>query len=139
MTSDTPGPSFLSVTLTDTAGNTGGTDFATNPLLASTTGKDGDTEAVSVEVFDQRGDSHFVNLTLQKQADGSWNATAAMNPADGTITTAAFRGFASTPTAPSRAWMAAEPVTPISSFSSPAHRLRKQSPLRSAAAASSMA
>lgn len=93
VTSDTPGPSFLSVTLTDTAGNTGGTDFATNPLLASTTGKDGDTEAVSVEVFDQRGDSHFVNLTLQKQADGSWNATAAMNAADGTITDGSIQGI----------------------------------------------
>lgn len=85
LTSDTEGPSFLSLTLSDTAGNTGGTNFAANPSIASTTGADGETVEASVEVFDERGASHFVSLVFQKQLDGSWDLAADLNPADGTI------------------------------------------------------
>jgi flagellar hook protein FlgE len=92
LTSDTEGPSFLSLTLTDTAGNVGGTDFAVNPSIVSTTGEDGDTVEASMEVFDERGGSHFVNLTFQKQLDGSWDATATINAADGTITDGSIEG-----------------------------------------------
>lgn len=85
LTADQPGQSFLSLTLADGAGNTGATGFSTNPAIVSTTGADGDTVQATMEVFDERGGSHFVNLTFQKQADGSWNVAAGLNPADGTI------------------------------------------------------
>jgi flagellar hook protein FlgE len=92
LTSDTEGESFLSLSLTDTAGNTGGTDFAANPGIVSTTGTEGDTVNASIEVFDERGGSHFVNLVFQKQADGSWNVTAGLNAADGTIVDGSIEG-----------------------------------------------
>ena len=41
------------MTLTDTAGNTGSTNFAANPAIVSTTGAEGDTVAASIEVFDE--------------------------------------------------------------------------------------
>lgn len=93
LTSDTMGVSFLSVTLTDTAGNTGGTNFAANPAIVSTTGAEGATVAASIEVFDERGGSHFINLTFQKQADGSWDVSSSLNPAEGTIVDGSIEGI----------------------------------------------
>lgn len=92
LTADTAGPSFLSLGLSDTAGNTGVTDFGMNPAIATTTGANGDSVQASMEVFDERGGSHFVNLTFQKQANGSWNVTAGLNAADGTIIDGSIEG-----------------------------------------------
>lgn len=85
LTSDTEGPSFLSLSLSDTGGNTGGTNFAANPNIASTTGAEGDTVEASLEVFDERGASHFISLTFTKQSDDTWDIAADLNAADGTI------------------------------------------------------
>lgn len=85
LTADAEGSSFLSLSLADAGTNVGGTDFASNPAIVSTTGADGDTVQASFEVFDERGASHFVNLTFQKQVDGTWNVSSNLNPADGTI------------------------------------------------------
>ena len=93
VTSDDTGESFLSLTLTDTSGNVGGTDFSTNPAIVATTGDEGDTVQATFEVFDDRGGSHFVNATFQKQADGSWNLTASLNPSDGTIVDGSIEGI----------------------------------------------
>ncbi len=93
LTSDSTGESFLSLTLADTAGNTGGTDFSMNPAIVSTNGTAGDTVQATIEVFDDRGGSHFVNLVFQKQADGSWNATAGLNPSDGTMIDGSIEGI----------------------------------------------
>jgi flagellar hook protein FlgE len=79
--------------MSNTAGNTGVTGFAGNPSIVTTTGADGDTVEASMEVFDERGGSHFVNLTFQKQVDGSWNINASINPADGTITDGSVTGI----------------------------------------------
>ena len=92
LTSDAEGPSFLSLTLSNTAGNTGVSNFAGNPSIVTTTGADGDTVEASMEVFDERGGSHFVNLTFQKQVDGSWNIDASINASDGTITDGTVTG-----------------------------------------------
>lgn len=92
LTSDSAGESFLSLSLTDAAGNTGGTDFSMNPAIVSTTGADGDSFPATIEVFDERGGSHFVNMVFQKQADGSWNVTAGLNAADGSIIDGSIEG-----------------------------------------------
>ena len=85
LTSDNNGPSMLSLTLADAVGNTGSLDFASNAPIVATTGADGTTVPGAIEVFDPRGGSHSVSLDFQKQADGSWNVTAGIDPASGTV------------------------------------------------------
>jgi flagellar hook protein FlgE len=92
LTSDSTGESFLSLSLADAAGNTGGTDFSTNPGIVSTSGSEGDMFPATIEVFDERGGSHFVNLVFTKQADDSWNVAASLNASDGTIVDGSIEG-----------------------------------------------
>ncbi len=91
--SNTTGPSSLSLGLADAGGNVGSTNLGNHVLADTVTGKDGDTVNTSVQVFDSRGTAHDLSLTFQKQADGSWNLAAAINPQEGTMISAAVTGI----------------------------------------------
>ncbi|MCA9053562.1 MAG: flagellar hook protein FlgE, partial [Planctomycetaceae bacterium] len=83
--SDSTGPAFLSIGIRDQAGNSGSTDFTTNPFVNTRSGKEADTVRGAFQVFDGRGDAHTVTVTFEKQPDGSWNVDASIPTADGTI------------------------------------------------------
>jgi len=79
------GPSQLNLTLTDAPGNTGNSRFLDHNLIDIAVGKDPDSFTRSMEVFDERGFAHSVDYVLTKQADSTWNLTASIPAADGTM------------------------------------------------------
>ncbi|MEZ6050609.1 MAG: flagellar hook-basal body complex protein [Planctomycetaceae bacterium] len=85
LTTDDPGEAFLSLSISDDPGNTGGTDFSGNSFVVTTDGSDGDIVRGSVEVFDTRGGAHTISLSLQKQFDGSWSLNAGLDPSEGSV------------------------------------------------------
>ncbi len=93
VTSSTTGPSSLSVTISDAAGNTGKTNWANHSLGVSTTGSAGASVQSAIQVYDTQGNAHNINLTFQKQTNGTWNLTAQMNPSDGTLTNNTITGI----------------------------------------------
>ena len=85
LTADGPGPSLMSMTLSDGPANQGHLGLTNTPMVVTAAGKDGDRVQGGIQIFDIRGGSHVVNLTYQKQADSSWTMTAALDAADGTV------------------------------------------------------
>ncbi len=85
LTADAPGQSSLSLSITDSTGNTGAT---TNPGLSSTTGGSGDVYITTIPVFDTLGTSQLVTLTFNKTASNTWNVTPTMRAGDGTVSDA---------------------------------------------------
>ncbi|MGD9857245.1 MAG: flagellar hook-basal body complex protein, partial [Planctomycetaceae bacterium] len=84
LTSDTKGDAFLSLAITDAAGNTGSTAFSTNSFLVYTNGKNGDVVRGGVDIFDAAGGPHTITLEYEKQDDGSWVLNARPAAGDGT-------------------------------------------------------
>jgi flagellar hook protein FlgE len=80
------GPSNLSVSIADSAGDTGASNWNANALTVSTAGADGTTVNTSIQVFDAQGTAHTLNLVFQKQANNSWNLTGSVAASDGTMT-----------------------------------------------------
>ena len=63
-----------------------------NPAV-TTAGANATTVQSSTQVFDTQGNSHTLSLAFQKQADGTWNLTAGLNPSDGTLTNSTVTGI----------------------------------------------
>ena len=80
---DSPGEGFMSLIMTDTPGNTGNTSFAINSMFVDTDGYAGDVLELSIEIYDQRGESHRVSLEFSKVSANSWDVTATLNPNTG--------------------------------------------------------
>jgi flagellar hook protein FlgE len=97
VTANATGPSKLSVSVGDTAGNTGGTNWGLHLLGVTTTGKVGDTVSSSIQVYDAQGTAHALNLVFQKQSANTWNLTGQINPADGTMTDNQVNGLVFNP------------------------------------------
>jgi flagellar hook protein FlgE len=91
--STTTGPSSLSLTVSDVAGNTGAMSWSNHNLAPTTVGKNGDTVQSAIQVYDTQGTAHTVSLTFQKQASNLWNLTAQLNPADGVLSTSSVSGI----------------------------------------------
>ncbi len=85
LTADGPGPSLVSMALSDGPANQGDMGLTNNPMVVTAAGKDGDRVQGGIQVFDIRGGAHVVNLTYEKQADSSWTMTAGLDAADGTV------------------------------------------------------
>ncbi|WP_437227789.1 flagellar hook protein FlgE [Planctomicrobium sp. SH661] len=85
MESDVPGPSFLSLTLADGAGNAGETHFAASPMVVSQSGSNGATIQGGAQVYDSAGGVHTINYQFVKQLDGTWTMTASMDASEGTL------------------------------------------------------
>ena len=85
LTADATGPAALSLSLTNDAGNTGSVNFGAHPMRLSIEGKDADTVVHAIEVFDERGIGHTIDLTFTKVGPSTWDMTAAMDEASGTL------------------------------------------------------
>ncbi len=97
ITSNTAGPSSLAVNISDTAGDTGGTNWVNHTLSVTTTGKTGDTTTTGIQFYDAQGSPHTLTLTFQKQANGTWNMTGSIPPSDGTMVNATVSGITFNP------------------------------------------
>ena len=88
---DAAGPANLALELIDSGANAGRTDFAEHSLAISVVagevqeGKNGDTVTTSIEVFDEAGIGHVLQLTFTKQAEQEWSLRAVVGPDDGVI------------------------------------------------------
>lgn len=85
LTSDAPGQSELTLTVSDTTGNTGAT---THPTYSSTTTGSGDVYVTTIPVFDTQGSSFLVSLTFNRTAANTWNVTPTMKAGEGTVSDA---------------------------------------------------
>ncbi|MEZ6123122.1 MAG: flagellar hook-basal body complex protein [Planctomycetaceae bacterium] len=83
--SDAPGQTFLSVSITDAAGNTGTADFVNHEPVTSVSGLDGDIVRGGIEVYDEQGSVHTIGIDLRRAVDGSWELNATIDPADGVL------------------------------------------------------
>lgn len=85
LTADTTGPAFVSLTLRNAVTNVGSSDFADNIFLTTQEGKDSDVVRGGLQIFDERGGSHTVELEFSKQADGSWSLNANLREPGATV------------------------------------------------------
>ena len=74
VTADERGEAFLSLNLDDGSANGGGTDFANSIFIIETDGKAADSVEATLQVFDQRGQAHAIQLSLEKQDSNVWDA-----------------------------------------------------------------
>lgn len=96
-TSNTTGPSFLSMSFSDGPTNTGRSDFEDHEMILTRKGKNADSVFQSVEVFDESGAGHTIGLTMTKQADQSWTLVASVSPTEGTILDSLVEGISFQP------------------------------------------
>jgi flagellar hook protein FlgE len=91
--SNDTGPSFLSLSLRDGLGNTGGSNLSGARMIVTAVGKDADVIRGTVQVFDGRGTPYNLQLTFEAQSDGSWDLTATLPASAGTIIDGEVRGI----------------------------------------------
>lgn len=97
VTSNTTGPSKLQVSVSDSAGDVGSEPWSNHTLQVSTTGADGATVNTAIQVYDTQGTAHTLSLTFQKQASNTWNLTASIPAADGTMVNSTVNGITFNP------------------------------------------
>jgi flagellar hook protein FlgE len=93
VTSNTTGPTNLSVVIGDTAGNVGGTNWSDQSLNVSTAGADGTAVNTSIQVYDAQGTAHTLNLVFQKQSNNTWDLTGSIAASDGTMVNSQVTGI----------------------------------------------
>ncbi len=85
-TADVAGPSSLEVSLTDAPTNQGISEFSDAAFVQTAEGKYADVFYRALEVFDERGVGHNINLRFTKQDDNlSWNMEALIDPTEGVV------------------------------------------------------
>ena len=85
VTADNTGEALMSLTLRDVGANTGSTNFSANSMFVSTDGSDGDEFDVSMDMFDERGESHRISFTFTKDTINNWSVTASIPSSSGTM------------------------------------------------------
>jgi flagellar hook protein FlgE len=95
--SNTTGPSKLSVTISDSAGDKGASSWSNHAFQVTTAGADGATVNAAIQVYDTQGTAHTLSLTFQKQAANTWNLTASIPASDGTMINSTVNGITFNP------------------------------------------
>ncbi|WP_149498619.1 flagellar hook protein FlgE [Roseiconus lacunae] len=85
VTADDTGEALLSLTFRDVAGNTGATNFSGNSMFVDTEGSNGDSFDVSMDMFDERGESHRMTFSFTKDTINTWSVTASIPSSSGTM------------------------------------------------------
>jgi flagellar hook protein FlgE len=93
ITSNTTGPSKINVSISDTNGTLGASNWNNHLFNATTTGQLGATVNSSIQIYDPQGTAHNLNLTFQKQSNNTWNLTGSMSAQDGTMTNSLISGI----------------------------------------------
>lgn len=85
-TANVAGSSSLEVSLTDAPTNQGISEFSDAAFVQTAEGKYADVFYRALEVFDERGVGHNINLKFTKQDDNlSWNMEALIDPTEGVV------------------------------------------------------
>jgi flagellar hook protein FlgE len=95
--STTPGPSKLSVTISDSTGDKGAEPWGNHALQMTTAGAAGATVNATIQVYDTQGTAHTLSLVFQKQANNTWNLTASIPPTDGVMINSTVTGITFNP------------------------------------------
>lgn len=85
VTADDTGESMLSLLIRDASGNTGDTNFSGNSMFVSTEGSNGDDFGVSMDVYDERGESHRLTVNFSKTSINGWEVSASIPSSSGTM------------------------------------------------------
>lgn len=85
ITADEPGVAGIVLTLDDANGNIGRTDWNDYSFATTQEGTDPDVVTTAAEVYDAAGVAHVMTWSFERQADGSWTASASMDEDDGTV------------------------------------------------------
>ncbi len=93
----TTGPSQLQVSIADSAGNVGATNWGSHALQVTTTGANGAVVNGAIQIYDTQGTVHTLSLTFQKQAANTWNMTASIPATDGTMVNGTVSGISFNP------------------------------------------
>jgi len=83
----TAGEADLLLTIADAGTSTGSTEWSTYGVSVTTEGTPPDEVVTSTEAYDNAGVAHTLTLTMQRQADGTWNIVASIPASDGTVLT----------------------------------------------------
>lgn len=97
VTANNPGASSLNLAISNVAGDAGSLNWANHDPAVTTTGAAATTVQSTIQVYDTQGNSHNLNLSFQKQANGTWNLTAGLAAADGTLTNNTITGITFNP------------------------------------------
>jgi flagellar hook protein FlgE len=85
VTADTVGSTDLFLSLTDADTNTDGTQFTNHTFSTTVQGGLGDTRSTAIEIYDEMGGSHTLNVIFRKEGVNEWSATASVPTAEGTM------------------------------------------------------
>lgn len=81
-----PGVSAFRLTLSDAITNIGSTNFGAHTFEQTQPGAVASEYSRPLDVFDERGVAHQINLVFTKQADGSWNMESQLaDPSSGIV------------------------------------------------------
>ncbi|MBL8863761.1 MAG: flagellar hook-basal body complex protein [Planctomycetes bacterium] len=93
VTADQPGEAGVVLTLDDANTSIGRTDWSDYSFAVTQQGTDPDVVTTSAEVYDASGVAHVLTWSFERQADGTWTATASMPDGDGTVLTPPITGI----------------------------------------------
>ncbi len=93
LTAAQSGESDLSITILDAPGQSGSTSWSAHAFGVTTEGTGPDTATSSIEVFDSAGVAHLVTFAYERQADGTWNMEASLDPSVGTVVSGQINGI----------------------------------------------
>jgi flagellar hook protein FlgE len=93
----TAGESDLTLSIGDAAGATGETMWSTYALSVASEGTGPDEHDMAMEVYDQAGIAHTLNLTFQRQQDGTWNVLPSIPAGEGSISSGPITGLTFNP------------------------------------------
>jgi len=91
LTANNTGETNLSITLTDSAGDTGATTWSNHAFQTITPGGLGSTRSTSIRIYDQMGGSHVLTVLFRKESTNTWSATASVT--DGEMLDASIEGI----------------------------------------------
>lgn len=76
--SNDPGESDMSLVVSDSALNTGGSNWAPVAFSVTSDGTGPDSVASSIQIYDESGIEHILNFEYERQDNGSWMITSSM-------------------------------------------------------------
>ena len=93
----TAGESDLTLSIGDDSGAAGETTWSTYALAVASEGTGPDEHDMAMEVYDQAGIAHTLNLTFQRQQDGTWNVLPSIPAGEGSISSGPITGITFSP------------------------------------------
>lgn len=89
----TAGESDLLLSINDSVGQTGRSDWSLYAVSVTTEGTGPDTVVTSTEIYDPAGTAHTLTLQYERQEDMTWTITPTLLDGDGTVLSAPITGL----------------------------------------------